>query len=50
MLARPKTVNVQPLFNLSQSLLAFAGDAEGPSLDDKGIRVILRDAVLLANL
>jgi hypothetical protein len=37
------------LFNLSQPLLAFAGDAESPSLYDKGKRVKLRDALLLAD-
>jgi len=50
MLARPKTVTVQPLFNLSQSLLAFARGAEHPSVLTKGIRLPIRDAVLLANL
>ena len=49
MLAHPKTVAVHPLGNLGQPLLAFAGDAERPSVLAKGIRVILRDALLLAD-
>ena len=49
LLARPKTVTVQPLFNLSQSLLAVAEGAKRPSLYDKGERVIVRDALLLAD-
>ena len=49
MLAHPKTVAVHPLANLGQPLLAFAGDAERPSVRAKGKRVILRDALLLAD-
>src|SRR4029077_1833648 len=49
-LADPKTITVHPLANLSQPLLAFAGGAERPSIHAKGIRVVLRDALLLADL
>src|SRR5205823_1989013 len=49
MLARPKTEGVQPCSNLGQSLLAFAGGGERPSIHAKGDRVKLRDALLLAN-
>jgi hypothetical protein len=48
-LARPKTVAVHPLADLSQPLLALAGYAERPSIRAKGIRVKLRDALLLAD-
>src|SRR5207248_4695765 len=49
MLARPKTVTVYSFANLGQPLLAFAGDAERPSVRAKGERVPLRDALLLAD-
>jgi len=49
MLAR-RTVTVYSLRNLGQSFLGFAGDAERPSVRAKGIRLPIRDAVLLANL
>src|SRR5262249_54960663 len=42
-------VLVHPLNNLGQPLLAFAGGGERPSNRTKGIRVKLRDAVLLAD-
>ena len=45
-----RTVAVYSLRNLGQPLLAFAGDAERPSVRAKGIRLPIRDAVLLANL
>jgi hypothetical protein len=48
-LRRAKTVAVHPLNNLGQPLLALARGAERPSLRTKGDRVILRDAVLLAD-
>ena len=41
---------LHPLSNLSQPLLAFAGGAERPSSFAEGIRVEVRDAVLLADL
>src|SRR5256885_2271959 len=49
MSARPLTVTVYPLANLGQSLLAFAGGAEGPSPVAKAPRVKRRDALLLAD-
>jgi hypothetical protein len=50
MLQHPWTVAVHPLNNLSQPLLAFAGDAQRPSVRAKGDRVKLRDVLLLADL
>ena len=49
MLQHPNTVVVHPLNNLGQPLLAFAEGGERPSIRAKGIRVKLRDAVLLAD-
>jgi hypothetical protein len=49
MLVPPKTVAVQPLSNLGQPLLAFAGGAEDPTVHANGDRMILRDAVLLTD-
>ena len=49
MLVHPKTVAVQPFSNLGQPLLAFAGRAESHAFHAKGDRVVLRDAVLLAD-
>jgi hypothetical protein len=40
---------IHPLANLGQPLLAFAGHADRPSIGAKGLSVILRDAVLLAD-
>src|SRR5439155_282568 len=49
MLDPSKTVAIHSLSNLRQSLLAFAGDAERPSVLTEGHRVILRDVLLLAD-
>jgi hypothetical protein len=48
-LAHPKTVDVQPLSNLGQPLLAFAGYAERPAVRAKGEPVEVLDVVLLAD-
>jgi len=50
MSARSKTETVEPLFNLGQPLLAFAGGGERPSSFAKGKRLPRRrDALLLAD-
>src|ERR1700746_2861061 len=49
MLERSKTIAVHPLSNLRQSLLAFAGDAESPSVLTKSKRPPMRYALLLAD-
>jgi hypothetical protein len=49
MLERPKTMGVQPLLDLGQSLLAFAGGAERPSVHTKGNRLPFGYALLLAD-
>jgi hypothetical protein len=46
-LKQPRSVALYPLCDLGESLLAFAGDGERPSVLAKGKCVILRDAVLL---
>jgi hypothetical protein len=49
MLERPSSVAVHPLADLGQPLLAFARDAERPSARAKGIRLPVREALLLAD-
>src|SRR5262245_18381375 len=49
MMARPSSEAVYPSCNLGQPLLAFAGDAERPSIRAKANRVIVRDVLLLAD-
>ena len=49
MLARAKTITVEPLANLRQPLFAFAGGVERPSVRAEGMRVTLREALVLAD-